>query len=557
MATSIPKYVQNKDVWNKLVKPDWVGSFSGGGANPVRLDLKNGKVFSAADVASVPDAEKPYVLVNKRYVDGELVYKAGKAEFDALQNFTTTQIATLNTKVETVPDIEWDEVVNKPVWTSDFEGGNNTHIVVGNSINMGDNVLYGLPKPLAGSEHRKQATNREYVDDSIAASDVIMNQAIEDKADAIMADLAPVLESLKYPEYDDVKNVPAHIQWMTWTDLPGQTDIPIQMLMPLDMNQKEILNVPQPLSLDNAANKGYVDESVATRLAVTEFNQTITNYPTVAEMEKHVLDYTTNSSVTGFWTKIMDAIATSASATTWTSVEKSGPAWLKTILTVPRSGIQGDLDTLTQIQGGLDMGGGRIQNLSDPLNDNDAVPYNFFKNALTNATKSYVDTEIDLKIDALDLRLSRERTAQQLADRMSSFKWSLARNGETSEFTFVMDVVAISTLAYLTIEKVSFTLKVEEIEIVNGIRTGNLVKLMEMTDVPLTALVSGVYKFTYTLPLGTTTPPISSAAAPLMLTISPDLECNLENETTKTFIYPSQIQVRKGSGVNNIALIAE
>jgi hypothetical protein len=56
MATSIPKYIQNKDAWNKLVKLDWVGSFSGGGANPVRLDLKNRKLFSAADVASIPNA---------------------------------------------------------------------------------------------------------------------------------------------------------------------------------------------------------------------------------------------------------------------------------------------------------------------------------------------------------------------------------------------------------------------------------------------------------------------------------------------------------------------
>lgn len=385
MATTIPKYVQNKDVWNKLVKPEWVGSFSGGGVNPVRLDLKNGKVFSAADVASIPDSEKPYVLVNKRYVDGELVHKAGKAELDALQNFTTVQFATLGAQVNAVPDVEWDDVVDKPDWTSDFEGGDATHIMVGNSINMSDNIIYGLPKPLAGTEYRKQATNREYVDDSIAASDVIMNQAIEDKAEAIMSDLAPVLENLKFPEYDNVKNVPAHIQWMTWTDLPGQTNIPIQMLMPLDMNHKEILNVPQPISLDNAANKGYVDESVATRLSIAEFDQTITNYPTSAEMEKHVIDYTTNTAVNGFWTKIVDAIAASAIASNWASVEKTGPAWLKTVLTVPRSGVQGDLDTLTQIQGGLDMGGARIQNLSEPLNDNDAVPYNFFKNALTSS----------------------------------------------------------------------------------------------------------------------------------------------------------------------------
>jgi hypothetical protein len=200
-----------------------------------------------------------------------------------------------------------------------------------------------------------------------------------------MSALAPTLDGLKYPEYDNVENVPAHIQWITWTDFLGQTDIPIKMLMPLGMNQKEILNVPQPVSFDNSANKGYVDEFVATCLVVTAFDQTISNYPTTTEMENHVLDYTTNTSVNGLWTKIVDAISVSALASDWSSVEKSDLAWLKTILILPRSDIQGDLDTLTQIQGDLDMGGDRIQNLSEPLNNNDVVPNNFFTNALTSS----------------------------------------------------------------------------------------------------------------------------------------------------------------------------
>lgn len=686
MATAIPKYVQNKDVWNKLVKPEWVGSFSGGGANPVRLDLKNGKVFSAADVSSIPESEKPYVLVNKRYVDGELVNKAGKAEFDALQSFTTTQLAVLGAQVGTVPDVEWDDVTDKPKWTSDFEGGDTTHVVVGNSINMSDNIIYGLPKPLSGVEYRKQATNREYVDDSIAASDVIMNQAIEDKADVIMADLAPVLDNLKYPEYDNVKNVPAHIQWMTWTDLPGQTDIPIKMLMPLDMNQKEILNVPQPVSLDNAANKGYVDESVATRLAITEFDQTISNYPTTAEMEKHVLDYTTNASVTGFWTKVTDAIAASASAATWTSVEKTGPAWLKTVLTVPRSGIQGDLDTLTQIQGGLDMGGARIQNLSEPLNDNDAVPYNFFRNALTSSanpklvydaatakldatanlnmnsyvvqglktvdpsdpakvyvpksdeavSKRYLDDviaaidvsgapvvlpewmggvyhtgavgskslvirkpsgttafavkDVDDPVDPTDVsnkkyvdnlsttglafaseiskdyanllesKIDKKRAAQQAADRIASFKWSLTRVGTTSDFTFTMNVKAVSTLSYLNLKTATYQIAVDELVVVSGVRTGALVRLYENKSIPAVDISSGEYTFTQTLNLGATTPPITSGTAPLLLTISPEINCTFETPNpggeASTTIYPTRFQVGRGSGLNGTVIVA-
>lgn len=617
MATAIPKYIKSNQIWPMIAKPGWAqgSSISGGGlgnpdATPMTLDLDGGYVNSGGPIdTSTPDT----TLVNKKYVKDVVALKADKVEVDNKVKVVDDKLVRLETelRLDNQGPVKWSRMLEVPQALTTF-GGGPSGITMSASMDMKEHPVDNLPAPLSGPSGLRQATNRQYVDSNLSMTEDKIRVDTNGAISSAIAALEPRLVELETPDWDDVQNKPGSIDFFQVVD-EGTLDAHIQLVGDININGKRLRGGVRPVRSTDIANKQYVDEQINTKIGRTELDAALATHQTDDDIMVVVDDYVNNIDPDGFWTKIDNAISDHKPVVKWADVEEL-PAWddhiayedghvkisggidmdnarlmnlgapqdpddavtLSYLNSTTSSGIENfefnaTNDTLIASKS-VNLSGNTIKGLKttilDPTDSTKVITYvpaldeavskrHLTDMILTTATKAYVDSEIESKVDKLDLRVTRERAAQQMADRMSSFKWSLARNGDNNEFTFIMDVIALSTLPYLNIERVAFRLKVEEIEVISGVRTGTLIKLMELTNVPLSALVSGAYKFTYTLPLGTSTPPISSATAPLLLTVSPELECEIDNEDARTLVYPTQFQVRRGSGINGITLIAE
>ena len=412
MTTSIPKYVQNKDVWPLLVKPGWAngGNISGGGISsgvtvPVQIDLTGGRIINSS-VGSVND---PGDVANKHYVDSTISSDAtSKLEFAQYKANTDLTISKLVDKTDDLienADVEWNSVLNKPAWTGDFEDGDNKTIKVNNELQLGGNRIMGLTKPLTDDLYKSQATNREYVDDEIDDAIGDVKKYIDEEDDKLMTEIIKV--SKRRIDYDEIDNAPEHIKFMRY-DATGDK---IQMLKGFDMSGSHINNVNQPTEPHHAVRKSYVDDKMAEVVDKTVYAADIAKYSTTAQT-KTMID-TQIRDPDGYWGEVKDAIDGAKDTVTWstvTGVASGAPKWVGLIEDEPGVNAAGDNITFIQIKGNMDMAGGRIMNVAEPSAPDDAVPKSYLDSTLANYTPTGGGGVVDGVTEAaLDAKLEAER----------------------------------------------------------------------------------------------------------------------------------------------------
>lgn len=233
--------------WSQITnKPDWTENITGGGYNPLVIDLMNGRVTNSGpvrefDSPSVQDA----TVITKSYVDR---------------------------KTESIDDaVTWDEVTNKPQWTRDrFTITPNDNLLLRGNLDMDRSVIINVSDPF----NPLDAANRNYVDtelgerdDKITELTNKINTDIGNSAGAVLREAKAytdtVLENAQEPDWSDVQNKPEFLTKNVFEYATAGDRNQVNVFTDLDMSNMQIKDLGDPSLPTDAANKRFVESKVA------------------------------------------------------------------------------------------------------------------------------------------------------------------------------------------------------------------------------------------------------------------------------------------------------
>ena len=233
--------------WSQITnKPDWTDNITGGGYNPLVIDLMNGRVTNSGPVREFdsPSVQNQQVIT-KAYVDSK-----------------TSEIDN---------EVSWDDVTNKPQWTRDrFQITPNDNLLLRGNLDMDRSVIINLSDPF----NPLDAANRNYVDTELNERDEKIteltnkiNTDVGNASGAVLRDAKEytdtVFANIEDPDWSDVQNKPEFLTRNVFEYATAGDRNQVNVFTDLDMSNMQIKDLGDPSLPTDAANKRFVESKVA------------------------------------------------------------------------------------------------------------------------------------------------------------------------------------------------------------------------------------------------------------------------------------------------------
>lgn len=245
--------------WSQITnKPDWTGNISGGGYNPLVIDLMNGRVANSGPVREFDSTSvQNQQVITKAYVDSK-----------------TSDIDR---------NVNWNDVQDKPQWTDGrFTISPNDNLALRGNLDMDRSVIMNVSDPLNPGD----AVNKNYLTSELGKRDVeiarLEDKLTEDVGDASGAVLRDakaytdqVFADIEDPQWSDIQNKPEYLERNVFEYASTSDRNKVNVYTDLDMSTMQIKNVGDPSIATDVANKRFVEQKVAGMATVSDVDTKI------------------------------------------------------------------------------------------------------------------------------------------------------------------------------------------------------------------------------------------------------------------------------------------